>query len=31
MLDICVRDAMDVVFTDCIVGRGAVCSSVWEV
>ena len=31
MLYICVRDVMDVVFSVCIVTRGAVCTRVWEV
>ena len=28
MLYVCVRDAMDVVFSVCIVRRGAICASV---
>ena len=31
MLFICVRGVMDVVFYGCIVTRGAVGTSVWEV
>ena len=31
MLHVCIRDVMDVVFSVCIVTRGAVCASVWEV
>ena len=31
MLYICVRDMMDVVFSVCIVRRGAVGACVWEV
>ena len=31
MLCVCVGDVMDVVFSDCIVRRGAVGSHVWEV
>ena len=31
MLYVCVGDVMDVVFSVCIVRRGAVCASVWEV
>ena len=31
MLYICVRDVMNVVFTVCIVTRGAVGARVWEV
>ena len=31
MVHVCVRDAMDVVFSVCIVRRGAVGSRVWEV
>ena len=31
MLDVCVRGVMDVVFSVCIVTRGAVCARVWEV
>ena len=31
MLYVCVRDVMDVVFSICIVKRGAVGARVWEV
>ena len=31
MLYVCVRNVMDVVFSDCIVKRGAVGVRVWEV
>ena len=31
MLYVCVRGVMDVVFSVCIVTRGAVCACVWEV
>ena len=31
MLCVCVGDVMDVVFSVCIVRRGAVCISVWGV
>ena len=31
MLYVCERDLMDVVFSVCIVTRGAVCAHVWEV
>ena len=31
MLRVCVRDVMDVVFSVCIVMRGAVSARVWEV
>ena len=31
MLYVCVRDVMDVVFSICIVIRGAVGDRVWEV
>ena len=31
MLCVCVGDVMDVVFTDCIVRRGAVGARVWGV
>ena len=31
MLYVCVRDVMDVVFSVCIVTRGAVGVRVWEV
>ena len=31
MLYVCVRGVMDVVFSVCIVTRGAVCAHVWEV
>ena len=31
MLYVCVRDVMDVVFSVCIVRRGAVGARVWEV
>ena len=31
MLCVCARDAMDVVFSVCIVTRGAVGARVWEV
>ena len=31
MLYVCVRGVMDVVFSVCIVMRGAVCARVWEV
>ena len=31
MLYTCVRDVMDVVFSVCIVRRGAACSCAWEV
>ena len=31
MLYVCVRDVMDVVFSGCIVTRGAVGARVWEV
>ena len=31
MLYVCVRDEMDVVFSVCIVTRGAVGARVWEV
>ena len=31
MLYVCVGDVMDVVFSVCIVTRGAVCARVWEV
>ena len=31
MLYVCVRGVMDVVFSVCIVRRGAVGASVWEV
>ena len=31
MLYVCVRDVMDVVFSICIVTRGAVGAHVWEV
>ena len=31
MLCVCVVDVMDVVFSDCIVRRGAVGARVWEV
>ena len=31
MLCVCVVDVMDVVFSVCIVRRGAVCASEWEV
>ena len=31
MLYVCVRDVMDVVFSVCIVTRGAVGARVWEV
>ena len=27
---VCVRDVMDVVFSVCIVRRGAVCAHAWE-
>ena len=30
MLCVCVGDVMDVVFSVCIVRRGAVCARVWE-
>ena len=31
MLYVCIRDVMDVVFSVCIVMRGAVGARVWEV
>ena len=31
MLYVCMRAVMDVVFSVCIVTRGAVCARVWEV
>ena len=31
MLYVCVRDVMDVMFSVCIVRRGAVVAHVWEV
>ena len=31
MVYVCVRDVMDVMFSDCIVMRGAVGARVWEV
>ena len=31
MLCVCVVDVMDVVFSVCIVRRGAVCARVWDV
>ena len=31
MLNVCVRGVMDVVFSVCIVTRGAVGACVWEV
>ena len=31
MLYVCVRDVMDVVFSVCIVTRGAVSARVWEI
>ena len=31
MLCVCVVDMLDVVFSVCIVMRGAVCALVWEV
>ena len=31
MLCVCVRDVMDVVFSVCIVRRGAVGARIWEV
>ena len=31
MLYVCVRGVIDVVFSVCIVTRGAVCARVWEV
>ena len=31
MLYVCIRDGMDVVFSVCIVTRGAVGDNVWEV
>ena len=31
MLCVCVRDGMDVLFSVCIVRRGAVGARVWEV
>ena len=31
MLCVCVVDVMDVVFSACILRRGAVCACVWEV
>ena len=31
MLYVCVRGVMDVMISDCIVMRGAVCARVWEV
>ena len=31
MLYVCVSGVMDVVFSVCIVRRGAVCARVWEV
>ena len=31
MLYVCVRDVIDVVFSVCIVTRGAMCARVWEV
>ena len=31
MLCVCVGDVMDVVFSDCIVRREAVCARVWGV
>ena len=31
LLYVCVRGVMDVVFSVCIVTRGAVCVCVWEV
>ena len=31
MLYVCVRDVMDVVFSVCIVRRGAIGAPVWEV
>ena len=31
MLCVCVGDVMDVVFSACIVRRGAVCARVWGV
>ena len=31
MVCVCVVDVIDVVFSVCIVRRGAVCARVWEV
>ena len=31
MLYVCVSDVMDVIFSVCIVMRGAVCACVWKV
>ena len=31
MLYVCVSDVMDVIFSVCIVRRGAVCACVWKV
>ena len=31
MVCVCAGDVMDVVFSVCIVRRGAVCARVWEV